>query len=136
MHQSRENRAVPKFYAKDHIEQLKGRIREAQDFTFFGVTKTRVGEAPLSLAFKVIKQNGEQFIIQYHQLQDPFRFDGNSKIELKTTNVSIQIEGKNLQDLFDYLAEHRVVWMKEPDSEFMEIRENEVEVTNIEITTI
>lgn len=110
------------------------RIRISKDFMFYGVTQTKSGQAEISLALKIIKANGEQLIIQYHELISPMRFNGADKIELSTSYLKVVISGKNLDELIDYLAEHRLVWIKEPDSDFVDVKEEEVEVNSIEIT--
>lgn len=112
---------------------LDERIRISKDFTFYGVTQTRAGEAEISIAFKIIKTNGEQYIIDYHELISPKYFDGAGKIKLNTPYLSIVIEGKNLGNLVDYFAEHRVVWLKEPDSDFLKVGEGEVDIESIEV---
>lgn len=104
------------------------RIRISKDFTFYGVTQTKGGQAEISLALKIIKANGEQLVIQYHELISPMRFNGADKIEISTTSLKIIISGKNLNDLIDYLAEHRLVWVKEPDSDFSQVEKGEVEI--------
>ena len=104
------------------------RIRISKDFAFYGVTQTKSGQAEISLALKVIKANGEQLIVQYHELISPMHFNGADKIELSTSSLKITISGKNLGDLIDYLAEHRLVWVKEPDSDFIKVEEGEVEI--------
>ena len=114
------------------------RIRISKDFPFYGVTQTKSGHAEISLALKIIKANGEQLIIQYHELISPMRFNGADKIELSTSYLKITISGKNLGVLVDYLAEHRLVWIKEPDSDWVEVKEGEVEIdkNGIQITAI
>ncbi len=96
----------------------EGKIRESKDSDFYGITKTRAGEAVLSLALKLILENGEQLIIQYHDLQSPIRFYPEDKITCSTPTLSLIIEGKNLEDILDYMSEHRLVWIKEPDNSF------------------
>lgn len=109
------------------------RIRISKDFAFYGVTQTKSGQAEISLALKIIKADGEQLIIQYHELISPMRFNGADKIEISTSYLNITISGKNLSDLIDYLAEHRLVWIKESDSDWGEVTEGEVKIENIEI---
>lgn len=112
---------------------LDKRIRLSEDFTFYGVTKTKNGEPEISLALKIIKANGEQFIIQYHELISPMKFDGANVIEISTLNLTVTIRGKNIAELIDYLAEHRLVWIKEPDSDFIEVEEGECEIEGINV---
>jgi len=104
------------------------RIRISKDFTFYGITQTKSGSAEISLALKIIKETGEQLIVQYHEFMSPMRFDGATTIKLATPSLTIKIVGKNLTDIIDYLAEHRLVWITEPDSDFTQVKEGEVEI--------
>lgn len=113
-----------------------GKIRNSDDFTFFGITKTKNGDAQQSLALKLILQNGEQLMIQYHELVSPMKFNGSDLIQLSTPILSIEINGNNLENIFDYLGEFRVVWMKEPDGSFMEKNEEEASISRISINPI
>lgn len=108
-------------------------IRPSENFTFYGITKTKGGDAEISLALKLIMENGSQYIIQYHEINSPMKYDGATTIELNTPTLSITISGKRLDDIIDYLAEHRLVWIKEPDSDFTETNEAEPEIEKITI---
>ena len=109
------------------------RIRISNDYTFYGVTKTKAGDAETSLALKIILESGEQLIVQYHEMVSPLRYDGATTIQISTPTISIKIEGKNLDDIIDYLAEHRLVWIKEPDSDFTQVKVGDVEIEKIEV---
>ena len=120
---------------KKGISSIKDkRVRISKDFTFYGVTVTKSGDPEISLALKIIKESGEQLIIQYHEMISPMRYDGAGLIEFSTPYLSVKIEGKNLGDIIDYLAEHRLVWIKEPDSDFIESKDKEAKVERIEVT--
>lgn len=108
-------------------------IRPSENFTFYGITKTKAGDAEISIALKLIMENGSQLIIQYHEINSPMKYDGATTIELNTSTLSVKITGKRLDDIIDYLAEHRLVWIKEPDSDFTEINEAEPEIEKITI---
>jgi len=88
----------------------EGRIRDSKDYQFYGITKTKAGDAILSLALKLILQDGEQLILQYHELQSPIRFKPSDIITFSTPTLSVTIEGKNLESILDYISEHRLVW--------------------------
>lgn len=118
---------------KSRTSFTDSRIRVSKDFTFYGITQTKSGEPEISLALKIIKANGEQYIIQYHEFMSPMHFDGATTIKLLTPSISITITGKNLDDIIDYLAEHRLMWIKEPDSDFVEMKEGETEIEIIEL---
>ncbi|MFK7979276.1 MAG: hypothetical protein AB8G86_04805 [Saprospiraceae bacterium] len=114
-------------------QALEGKIRDSKDFQFYGITKTKAGDAVLSLALKLILQDGEQLVIQYHELQSPVRFKPSDILTFSTPTLSITIEGKNLESILDYIAEHRLVWIKEPDNSFIQTKDGEPEVTSIKI---
>ena len=98
-----------------------------------GASKSKSGVAEVSLALKLIMEDGSQLEIQYHEFVSPMKFDGATLIEISTPTLSIKINGKNLQSIFDYLMEHRLVWIKEPDSSMVETKEGEAEIEKIEI---
>ena len=108
-------------------------IRPSENFTFYGVTKTKTGDAEVSIALKIIMEDGSQLVIQYHEINSPMRYNGADTIELYTPTLSIKIIGNNLDILIDYLAEQRLVWIKEPDSDFSKTDEEEPEIEKIDI---
>ena len=63
-------------------------------------------------------------------------YDGASKITISTTRLSITIQGKNLDDLFDYIIQHQVKWIKEPDASFMEVLEEMMEISYIKFEEV
>lgn len=121
---------------KGHPDFIDGRIRVSKDFTFYGVTQTKSGEPEISLALKIILASGEQLIFQYHELISPMRYNGADKITLATTTMNIVITGMRLENIIDYLAEHRLVWIKEPDSDFVKVDAGETYVERIEVNSI
>lgn len=108
-------------------------IRLSDNLKFYGITKSRSGDPETSLALKIFKASGKQLIIQYHEIISPMTYDGASLIEFSTPYISVEIKGKNLEPILDYLAEHRIVWIKEPDSDWVDEKEKEVIIQNIEI---
>jgi len=116
------------------------RIRRSRDFHFYGITQSRTGSAERSIAVKFIRSNGEQLVIPYHDLNSPYRFDGKNTIELSTSTLHITIEGKGLEKILDYLAENRLMWIKEPltseDSFFSGDDEDKVSVNEIRIDMV
>ena len=143
MSSQEENKNIPTLISKGHKRNItgsfaknvvpEGKIRDSKDFAFYGVTKTQAGHAVLSLALKLILENGEQIIIQYHELQSPVRFRPADIITLNTPTLLVTLEGKNLESVLDYISEHRLVWIKEPDNSFGEEKEEEPTITRIKI---
>lgn len=118
---------------REYKPPVSKRIRECENFTFYGVTKTKAGSAEISLALKLVMADNSQLIIQYHELMSPMKYNGVDEIEITTPTLSVTIKGKNLDDIIDYLAEHRLVWIKEPDSDFLLAKEK---TDNVEIEEI
>lgn len=131
MREINSDKSVPKLISDAPARPRYGRIRNSDDFAFFGVTKIKNGGPQQSLAFKIIKEDGKQIAVQYHELMSPMRFNGSDSIELATPTLSIVIKGANLEAIFDYLAEFRIVWMKEPDRNFVENGNDEPEISKI-----
>lgn len=116
------------------------RIRRSRDFNFYGITQSRTGSAERSITVKFIRSNGEQLVIPYHDLNSPYRFDGKNTLELSTSTLHIIIEGKGLEKILDYLAENRLMWIKEPltseDSFFSSDDEDEMVVSDIKVEMV
>lgn len=125
---------TPRTFEKKMVEQIKPTIiRPSEKFTLYGVTKSKAGIPEVSLAIKFIMEDGSQFAVLYHEIISPMKFDGATKIELQTSTLSVKINGSKLQSIFDYLMEYRLVWIKEPDSSMIEVKDGEAEITSIDI---
>ena len=133
-HQQKDDKKpIGKLIQDRKPKYLDKRIRISEDFHFYGITKTQAGNPEITIALKIILADGSQLIIQYHELISPMRFDGASTIKLSTLTLELIIKGKNIGNLLDYLAEHRLMWIKEPDSDFTQLKEGEVEIEKIEV---
>lgn len=137
-----QNKATPFLLReKDRRGKLEdNRIRPSNDYPnsdnpVYGITKTLRGEPTLSMALKIILKNGRQLAFNYHELVSPIEYDGASQIIIQTLTKTIKIEGRNLETLFDYILEHRLVWMKEPDASLVPINDNEVQIRSIAVVT-
>ena len=124
MHQAEENRRIPTLLEKGHSSILKSRGKSQ----YFGISDERAGNV---LALKLVAQSGTQRAIHYHDIISPMDFNGDSQIVLFTTAIKIIINGRNLEKLFDYIIQHRVMWLKEPQESFIQIPGDEVEVSDI-----
>ncbi len=116
------------------------KIRRSRDFEFFGVTQSRTGTPETAKAIKIILSSGEQLVIKYHEVGCPITYDGTGKIEFTIAGTSkITIHGNNLEAILDYLAEERLMWIKEPESSkdlFWEYSENNQNVDFVVISSI
>ena len=124
MYQSEENKRIPTLLENPRNGILKSRGKSV----FFGISDERTGNI---LALKLVSSMGRQRAVHYHDIISPMDFDGESEIILMTTAIKIIIKGHNLGKLFDYIIQHRVMWVKEPQESFTEVDENEVEISSI-----
>ena len=131
-----DSKPIGKLLQDTKPDFLDKRRRLSVDFTFYGITPSKQGMPEIAISFKIIKASGAQIYVQYHELISPMEFDGASTLSLATPNLAITITGKNLGDLADYFGEHWVMWMKEPDSDFMQVKDGEVEIQRIEVKEI
>lgn len=124
MPQLEEGKKVPSLIQQNKTAVLKSRGGS----NFYGVSDERFGNV---IALKFITSVGTQKAIHYHDLVSPMDFNGESEIVLATPSLRIVIIGQNLEKLFNYIIQHRVMWVKEPDSSFTEIEDGDVEVNSI-----
>lgn len=124
MHQSEQNKNLPTLIKDRKSSVLKSRGKSR----FFGIADDREGNV---LALKFISESGEQKAIHYHDIVSPMDFNGNNKIVLNTPRVTITIRGKHLEDLFDYILQHKVKWIEEPQSSFPDVEEGMLEINSL-----
>ncbi len=124
MHQSEQNRSIPTLIKQGQNSILKSRGNNP----FFGISDEKEGNV---IALKFITELGEQKAIHYHDILSPMDYNGDNEITLSTLRLKIIINGKNLDNLFDYIVQHRVKELKEPQNSFADIGEEEVEITAI-----
>lgn len=124
MHQAEENSRIPTLLEKGHNSILKSRGKSP----FFGISDERTGNV---LALKLVSCAGTQRAIHYHDIVSPMDFNGADEIILSTTALQIVIKGHNLQKLFDYIIQHRVMWMQEPQDSFSKVEAEEVQISTI-----
>lgn len=126
MHQSEQSKSIPEFLR--YKQSSSSAIKALGNNPFYGLAHERDG---MAVALKFMTALGEQKAIHYHDLVSPMEYNGDTEIQLCTTRIQVIIAGKNLQQLFDNIIQHRVIWIKEPDSSFTDVEEDVVEVTSI-----
>ena len=124
MPQQEENKRIPTLLDQPRNPILKSRGKSM----FFGISDERTGNV---LALKLVSSSGTQKAVHYHDIHSPMDFNGESEIILLTTALKITIKGRNLEQLFDYIIQHRVLWIKEPQDSFAVPEESEVEINTI-----
>lgn len=124
MHQSEQNRIIPNILKDRTNSAMKGRGSSP----YYTLTDK---ESSMAVAIKFVSANGEQKAVHYHDIVSPIEYDGNSRITLLTQRITVIIEGRSLDDLFDYIIQHRVKWVEEPQGSFPISRDEKLEITAI-----
>lgn len=127
-----QNREVHKIFSQGLDTTRKSRSTNP----FFGITSERAGIPENAIALKLIAASGEQKAVHYHDIISPLDYDGIGKIILSTLGLKITIEGSDLEELFDYIIEHRVKWITEPQSSFEEVEEGKPKISGISFETL
>lgn len=130
MRQSELNRSIPNLIKERSNPILKTRGTSE----FYGIAEEREGNV---IALKFITSLGEQKAIHYHDIISPMDYNGDSEIRLMTLRVTVIINGRNLDSLFDYIIQHQVKWVKEPENSFTQgLKEDALEITSIRFETL
>lgn len=124
MLQSEQNRIIPDILRDKTTSVMKSRGSSP----YYGLTDREIS---MAVALKFVLANGEQKAIHYHDIVSPIEYDGNSRITLLTQRITVIIEGRYLDDLFDYIIQHRVKWVGEAQGSFPVIEEGKLEVREI-----
>ena len=132
MSQLEQNKDIPRL-----ISQGLDTVRKSRSVNpFFGITNERAGIPENAIALKFITATGEQKALHYHDIISPLDYDGVEKITLSTVGMKVTIAGNFLEELFDYILEHRVKWITEPQTSFEEIEEGKPRITGITFETL
>jgi hypothetical protein len=124
MHQSERSKSSIPHLIRDKKTPI---LRSRGNSVYFGVTD----RGTTSITLKFITSTGQQRAINYHDILSPMDYDGESEILLRTRLLEVCIKGRNLEDLFDEIIQHRVMWISEPQSSFANDDAEQPEVTSI-----
>lgn len=125
MYQSEQNRSsIPQLIKEKKSLVLKSRGNNA----YYGTTDKQ----SVAISLKIITAKGQQRAIHYHDIISPMDFEGESEIILTTSRMTITIKGKNLDDLFDEIIQHRVMWVKELSNSFATNNNNDPVIETIQ----
>ena len=106
---------------------------ETENFTCFGITPINTH----ALALKVIFSNGSQILVQYSRVLSPITYNGSNELALNTSTLRLEITGRDLAPLFDYLGEQRLAWIKSSDldsfSDSIMMRSGEPDIQGIQL---
>lgn len=126
-----EERIIPSFKqaSTPDFETKYGKSEAPEAYDFFSLSDPTVKP----LGFRVFFASGGIAAFYYHDLVSPMRYDGRELIEINFPSFTIRITGKNLETLFDYFFAQRVLWIKEPDTSFIEEHEHKPSIQSVSI---
>lgn len=132
------SRILRKHLNKSEDKTGRSQIRLAIDKEpFYGYTANdRSGMAAMSLALDIITDDGNSIGLQYHLISSLIRFNTSGEINFSTSEYQIKIEGRNLRPIYEYLLEHRLVWIQAALSEWEEYAEDETVINSITVSSI
>ncbi len=114
---------------KSYTDRLKQKVHE-----FYGSVKDNQAR-PFSLVIKSREKN--QLALNYQYLSKDMSYNASEGIVLSFLDpngtITIKIEGRNLDELWDALIWHRVTFVRELAGAADTIPENELCVTDIKI---
>lgn len=111
------------------VERLKAQTeQEAEEGKFFGFDPQANGRA---LMFELRTRDGKRSALPYSYLTRA-DFDPEKGIEIYVSNVVILVKGRDLGDLYSYLLQNRLTWMRE-DASGTDIGEDGIFVESLEV---
>ena len=115
--------------ANSFVERLKAQTeQENEEGKFFGFDPQANGRA---LMFELRTRDGRRSALPYSYLTRA-DFDPEKGIEIYVSNVVISVKGRDLGDLYFYLLQNRLTWMRE-DLSGKDIGEDGIFVESLEV---
>lgn len=146
---SEDNKKIPKLVQSDRTSKIiKRTIQEKEVELETGQNQIRnsidkkpfYGYVPekkeMSLAVDITTNDGNNIGLEYHKISSWFSFDQSGTISFNADGHEIKIEGRNLQPVYEYLLEHRLVWIAGKISENESFPDDETVIDSIEITPL
>ena len=132
------NRVLKRHIEGKEVEGGRSHIRLAIDREpFYGYTASeKGGMASMSLAIDIITDDGNSIGLQYHMISSLITFNTSGTISFEANEHEVKIEGRNLRPIYEYLLEHRLVWIQAALSEWEEFDKDETVVESITITSL
>ena len=111
------------------VERLKAQTeQEAEEGKFFGFDPQANGRA---LMIELRTRDGKRSALPYSYLTRA-DFDLEKGIEIYVSNVVVLVKGRDLADLYSYLLQQRLTWMRE-DASGTDIGEDGIFVESLEV---
>lgn len=146
---SEDNRKTPKLVQSDRTNKIiKRTIQEKEVEVETGQNQIRnsidkkpfYGYVPekkeMSLAIDITTNDGNNIGLEYHKISSWFNFNQSGTISFQADRHEIKIEGRNLQPIYEYLLEHRLVWIAGKLNEMEKFPENETVIDSITVTPL
>jgi hypothetical protein len=120
---------------KDNETQVDdSKIRQSIDKKpFYGYVGNR---KEMSLALDITTNQGDFIGLQYHLIGSIIRFNISGTISFNADGQEIKIEGRNLRPVYEYLLEHRLVWIAGKTSDLEEFPEDATVIDSITVTLL
>ena len=131
--QNRTDKIIKRTIQEKEIEADDNRIRQSIDKKpFYGYVGNR---KEMSLAIDITTDSGDSIGLQYHLISSIIRFNASGIISFNADGNQIKIEGRNLRPIYEYLLEHRLVWITGKTSDLEQFPEDMTVIDSIEITS-
>jgi hypothetical protein len=116
------------------LETGQNQIRNSIDKKpFYGYVPEK---KEMSLALDITTSDGNNIGLEYHKISSWFNFNKSGTISFQADGHEIKIEGRNLRPVYEYLLEHRLVWIAGAISEFEKFPDDETVIDIITITPL
>ncbi len=113
------------------VERLKVDVEPETELSkFFGIEHQPSGRA---LMFELRTRDGRRSAMPYSYVTRA-DFNPDNGIEVYVSNVLVLIKGRNLDDIYSYLLQNRLMWIRE-DSSGTDLGEEDVFVESLEVKT-
>lgn len=112
------------------VEKLKAQTSEPglEESKYFGFDPQANGRA---LMFELRTRDGRRSALPYSYLTRA-DFDPSRGIEVYVSSVVVFVRGRNLEDVYSYLLQNRLTWMRE-DSAGTDTGESNIFIEEIEV---
>ncbi len=111
------------------VERLRAETETTEDeMKFFGIDPQANGRA---LMFELRTRDGKRSALPYSYLTRA-DFDPETGIEIYVSNVVVIVKGRALEDIYFYLLQNRLTWVRE-DYSGKDVGESGVFVESLEV---
>ena len=93
------------------VERLRAQTEQesADEDRYFGFDRQENGRA---LMFELRTRDGKRSALPYSYMTRA-DFDPDKGIEIYVSNVVVTIRGRNIEDIYSYLLQNRLTWIRE-----------------------